>query len=126
MLRSTFIVPALTVLLLAGAGAAQAQDRAGREATTLSVKLSDAGLNSSEGANQAYARLSRAANAACASDYNNDLRARAEDKGCARAALDQAVADLGRPAISRLHAEKTGQSQALYAERQSSQSKSSK
>jgi len=124
MLRSSILVPAFSILLLAGA--AQAQDHAGREPVTSSVRLSETELNASDGARQAYVRLNRAAKAACDSEFGNDLRVRTDDRACARAALDKAVADLNRPALSRLHAEKTGQAAPLYAVRETGRTHSSK
>lgn len=117
-MTTKFILSALaTVMLFGAAGAVQAQDLSDRETTTRSVRVYGSDLRSADGLENTYARLKTAARTTCDSGMDRDLKARQSDQACARAALDTAVADLNQPALSQLHAEKTGHAASVYADR---------
>jgi UrcA family protein len=101
------IVTASVLLASALFSAAQAQDN--REPTQ--VRVSTAGVDFSQPASVEafYGRLHRAAVAACDSHMGRDLAAWAEDRACAKQALNRAVAEIDRPTLLALHAERTGQ-----------------
>ncbi|BEV12696.1 UrcA family protein [Asticcacaulis sp. DW145] len=121
------ILPALSVIVLFGAaGTVQAQNLMGREATHKVVQINDADLQSASGLKTIYAQLEKTARKACDSGVFNDRDIEESDRACAREALNNAVADLNQPALSQLHAEKTGQAPSVYADRRDGQTLASK
>lgn len=112
------ILPALSVIVMFGAaGTVQAQDLTDLEAPSRLVRIHGSDLRSSDGVQETYARLKRTAHDVCDSAANAVLRAGQTDRACAREALNNAVADLNQPALSQLHAEKTGHAASVYADR---------
>ena len=101
------IVTASVLMVGALFSGAQAQDN--REPTQ--VRVSTAGVDFSQPASVEafYGRLHRAAAQACDSHMGRDLAAWAEDRACARKALNRAVAEIARPTLLALHAQRTGQ-----------------
>ena len=95
--------------LLAGAlfSTAQAQDN--RAPTQ--VRVSTLGVDFSQPASVEafYGRLNRAAAQACDSHIDHNLAAKAADRACAAQALNQAVAQIDKPTLLALHAQRTGQ-----------------
>lgn len=94
--------------LLAGAffSTAQAQDK--REPTQTAVSLAGVDFSQPKSVKVLYGRLRRAAIWACDSKMD-DPAVVAADRACTAQSLDRAVAQINKPALLALHAERTGQ-----------------
>lgn len=94
--------------LLAGLLVSAAHAENGREPTQVTVSL--VGVDFSQPVSTAafYTRLHIAARKACDSNMGRNLAAKLEDGACARKALNRAVAEIGKPSLLSLHANRTG------------------
>lgn len=92
---------ALSLSLVAPVSAEQ-RDIETHAVVQLPMVLSDA-----KAVEKAYSRLKVAAKRACDSDLAHDSAAKASDRACAAAALDQAVRDSNLPALVAYHESRT-------------------
>ncbi len=78
------------------------------EPRTTVVQYGDLNLASPQGIQRLYQRIAAAANAVCDSRDHRSLQAFAHDRSCKTASIARAVAAVGRPELTALHAAKTG------------------
>lgn len=101
----------LAILAFAGlAGplsAAEAPDNAPR---TLTVHYADLNLSSARGVEQLYSRIAAAARQVCVEPDSKSLKSSIEMRICTNQSIERAVAAVHVPALTALHAAKTGHS----------------
>lgn len=95
--------------LLAGLLVSSAHAQSDRVPTEVKVSLAGVDFSQPASTEAFYGRLRMAARRACDSNMGRDLAAKLEDQACATAALNRAVAQIGKPTLLALHAARTGQ-----------------
>jgi UrcA family protein len=76
------------------------------------VELKDLNLNTTQGVNELYRRIDRAAFAVCGDPQPRDLFRFPALRNCIDQALSRAIAEVNRPMLTNLHLAKTGKSAA--------------
>jgi UrcA family protein len=107
LVLTTFATACLAVAATAVHAAEQARDSAPMMQT---VMYSDLNLANPQGVERLYRRIVAAAQQVCDSRQGRSLQAQAMDSICTKQSIAHAVAAVGQPALSSLHAVKTGQS----------------
>jgi UrcA family protein len=95
--------------LLAGLLVSSAHAQSDREPTQIKVSVAGVDFSQQASTEAFYGRLRVAARKACDSNMGRDLGANAQDRACAAQALNRAVAQVGKPTLLALHANRTGQ-----------------
>src|SRR5450631_2149080 len=106
LVLTTFATACLAVAATAVHAAEQARD----SAPMMTVVYSDLNLANPQGVERLYRRIVAAAQQVCDSRQGRSLQAQAMDSICTKQSIAHAVAAVGQPALTSLHAVKTGQS----------------
>lgn len=102
--------------VLAGALVSTAQAEENRTPTEVHVSMAGVDFSQPASVDAFYGHLRAASREACDSHLGRDLSAAMADRKCAAQALDRAVAQINRPTLLALHAQRTGQKPAtLFA-----------
>jgi UrcA family protein len=91
------------------ATAVQAGEKSRDSGPVQAVQFGDLNLASSQGVERLYRRIVAAAQQVCDTRQGRSLQAQALDAICTKQSIAHAVAAVGQPALTALHAAKTGQ-----------------
>lgn len=89
--------------------AVQAAEKPGDSEPVTTVQFGDLNLANPQGVERLYQRIVAAAQQVCDTRQGRSLEAQALDSICTKQSIAHAVAAVGRPALTALHAAKTGQ-----------------
>ena len=104
------VLATLAVACMAVASTAvQAAEKARDSETVKTVQFGDLNLVNPQGVERLYRRIVAAAQQVCDSRQGRSLQAQALDSICTKQSIAHAVAAVGQPALTALHATKTGQ-----------------
>ncbi len=104
------ILTALAAACLAVASpAVQAAEKSPDFKSVKTVQFGDLNLGNPQGVERLYRRIVAAAQQVCDSRQGRSLQAQVQDSICTKQSIAHAVAAVGQPALSALHAGRTGQ-----------------
>jgi UrcA family protein len=92
-----------------GARAAEPTAEPGTEPTKQVVNYGDLNLSNPRGVEELYQRIAAAARRVCDSGESRSLQVQTRDWMCKKQSIARAVAVIDQPALTALHAQKTGQ-----------------
>jgi UrcA family protein len=104
-----FVLATLATACMAIASAAVQAAESRESETAKTVQFGDLNLANPQGVERLYRRIVVAAQQVCDSRQARSLQAQALDSICTKQSIAHAVAAVGQPALSALHAAKTGQ-----------------
>jgi UrcA family protein len=94
---------------MAASNPAQAADAAKAGPRKVTVEYADLNLSNPQGVEQLYSRINAAAGQVCADPGSKSLGNWLQTRICTRQSIERAVAAVDLPALTALHAAKTGQ-----------------
>ena len=107
LVLTTFAAACMAVAATAVHAAEQTRDS---DSMMKTVLYGDLNLANPQGVERLYRRIVAAAQQVCDSRQGRSLQAQALDSICTKQSIARAVAAVGQPALTSLHAVKTGQS----------------